>query len=273
MAVTPQAPPGSIDAEALFKEARRLRRRRWLTAAGNKPPAAAQVPRGQSPAVDANALRGHGDLAFVSGGRLWVLDGSTQALRQVRHGHGGVDPQFSPDGRWLAFAATSRIWVAGPDGAAPRPVPGSRTGLSLSWSPRGDLLTGAGVGIVEATRRGAVQLVTRQGSYGAWSPDGNRVAFIEAPASPAAGSPQPVVARWYATHTLRILRTPGAAVHEIPGSIGATAPVWSASATSLVDEAGDAVWLVPAPAARPVRTATPLYGEIGWAQQFAWSAR
>ncbi len=34
MAVTPQAPPGGPDAEALFKEARRLRRLRRLTAAG-----------------------------------------------------------------------------------------------------------------------------------------------------------------------------------------------------------------------------------------------
>jgi hypothetical protein len=40
MAVTPQAPPGGPDAEALFKEARRLRRRRWLTAAGILPAAA-----------------------------------------------------------------------------------------------------------------------------------------------------------------------------------------------------------------------------------------
>jgi dipeptidyl aminopeptidase/acylaminoacyl peptidase len=463
MAVTPQAPPGGADAEALFKEARRLRRRRWLTAAGIllaaataaaaagylvlgdngnppvrriKPAATAQVPRGPSPAVDAKALRGHGNLAFVSRGRLWVLDGSTQALRQVRHGRAAADPQFSPDGRWLAFAARSRIWVAKSDGAAPRPVPGSRTGLSLSWSPRGDLLTGAGAGIIEVTSRGAVHLVTRQGSYGAWSPDGNRVAFIttrhkvtlleeipgrggrpvvwyrspfhpaipaqhvpavpnlvtlaavlphnqgllywfdpdsadaadgqalylikapgqhpirvggtltgpgyvavsrtgefaivnglnryawqtktlelcspvsgsctpvraprgeltldpawspdghvlafvEAPASPAAGFPQPAVARWYATHTLWILRTPGTAAHQMPGTNGATAPAWSASGTSLVYEAGDALWLVPALASRPVKIATPLfpvnnwptyYGEIGWAQQFAWSA-
>src|SRR6266498_5864847 len=164
MAVTPQAPPGGPDAEALFKEARRLRRRRWLTAAGIllaaaaaaagclvlgdngnppvpriKPAATARVPRGQSPVVDAKALRGHGN---------------------------------------LAFAARSRIWVAKSDGAAPRPVPGSRAGLSLSWSPRGDLLTSAGVGIIEVTSRGAVHLVTRQGSYGAWSPDASRVAFI-----------------------------------------------------------------------------------------------
>src|SRR6266542_5496577 len=147
MAVTPQAPPGGPDAEALFKEARRLRRRRWLTAAGIllaaaaaaagclvlgdngnppvpriKPAATARVPRGQSPVVDAKALRGHGNLAFVSQGRLWVLDGPAQALRQVRHGHGAADPQFSPDGRWLAFAARSRIWVAKSDGAAPRAV-------------------------------------------------------------------------------------------------------------------------------------------------------
>jgi WD40-like Beta Propeller Repeat len=461
MAVTPQAPPGGPDAEALFKEARRLRRRRRLTAAGIllaaaaaaaagylvlggngnppvrriKPAATAQVPRGQSPVVDAKALRGHGTLAFVSRGKLWVLDGSTRALRQVRHGHGAADPQFSPDGRWLAFAARSRIWVAKSDGAAPRPVPGSRAGLSVSWSPRGDLLTGAGVGIIEVTSRGAVHLVTRQGSYGAWSPGGSQVAFVttrhkvtlleevsdrggrpvvwyrspfhpairsqhvpavpnqitpaavlphnqgllywfdpdsadaadgqalyllkapgqhpirvgdtltgpgyvavsrtgefaivnglnryawqaktlelcspasasctpvrappgeltldpawspdgtalafaEAPASPAAGFPQPVVARWYATRTLWMLRPPGTAAHEMPRSNGATAPVWSAGGNSLLYEAGDALWLVPALAGRPVRVAAPLfppgswptyYGEIDWAQQFAWS--
>jgi hypothetical protein len=81
--------------------------------------------------------------------------------------------------------------------------------------------------------------------------------------------------------TMQPPRPTSTAVQEIPGSNGATAPVWPASGTSLVYEAGDALWLVPALAGRPVKIAMPLfpvnnwptyYGEIGWAQQFAWSA-
>jgi hypothetical protein len=40
----------------------------------------------------------------------------------------------------------------------------------------------------------------------AWSPRGSRLAFVEAPASTAPGFFQNAVARWYATHTLWILR-------------------------------------------------------------------
>ena len=115
----------------------------------------------------------------------------------------------------------------------------------------------------------------------AWSPDGRMLAFVEAPASSAAGFPQPVVARWYATHTLWILRSPGTVAHRITGSNGATAPVWAATGKSLVYEAGDALWLVPSLPGKPVKIASPLfpvsswptyYGQIDWPQQFTWSA-
>ena len=461
MAIAPKAPPGGHDAEALFREARRLRRRRWLAAGGavamavalaivgfvvagagggGRPAAGrgrttAGVPPARAPVVDARALRGHGILAFVSRGNLWVLGGPDGSLRQVSHGGGASDPQFSPDGRWLAFAASGRVWVAKSDGTAPRPVPGSRAGGGPSWSPRGDLLA-AGVGIVEVTSRGAVHLLTWQTGDGTWSPDGSRVAFVttrrkaewldeiparggtpvvwyrspfhpaipsqhlpevpnlitiaavlpdnsgllywfdpdsadaadgqalylikapgqrpiqvgatltgpgsvavgpagefaivnglnryawqtktlelcssvsgacarvraphrdvtldpawspegsmlafvEAPASSAPGFYQNVVARWYATHTLWILRRRGGAARRVPGSHGATAPVWAADGKSLLYEADDALWLVPALPGGPVKVAAPLfpvgnwptyYGEVDWAQQFAWSA-
>src|SRR6266702_3984297 len=115
MAVTPKPPPSDLDAEALFEEARRLRRRRWLAAGavvlaaaaaagvsylaagtgGSGHPAApaghpapARVPRGRGPVTDAKAFGGHGILAFVSQGTLWVLDGSRGSVRQASHGGG-----------------------------------------------------------------------------------------------------------------------------------------------------------------------------------------
>jgi hypothetical protein len=458
--LAPKPPPASgLDAEALFAEARRRRRRRRLAAAsvalaaavaavsylvaggdgGSRRPVtarAARPPAARGPVTDAKALAGHGMLAFVSTGSLWVLDGQTGSVREVSRAQGAADPVFSPDGRWLAFTSNSRVWVARSDGTAARVVPGSRAGQHLSWSARGDLLAGAGIGIVKVTTGGTVHLVTTQAGDGtwspggaevafvttkgraelleelpagggkpvvwfrsafhpavrsqhvpavpnlitlaavlpgnkgllywidpdsadaadgqalyllqapglhpirvggtltapgsvavspagqfaivnglnryawqtktlelcspasgacapvrapksdvtldpAWSPDGNTLAFVEAPASPAAGFPQPVVAGWYATHTLWTLRTPGRVAHQIPGTKGATVPVWSSDGTSLVYEAGDALWLVPALPGRPVKVASPLfpgnswptyYGQVDWTRQFAWSA-
>src|SRR5262249_3217413 len=81
----------------------------------------------------------------------------------------------------------------------------------------------------------------------AWSPDGRLLAFAEAPASAAASFFQPVVARWYAMHTLWILRSPGGAARRVPGSSGATAPVWSANANSLVLPSGRRALARPRP--------------------------
>jgi hypothetical protein len=89
------------------------------------------------------------------------------------------------------------------------------------------------------------------------------------------------VAGWYVTHTQWTLRTPSHVAHQIPGTKGATAPVWSSDGTSLVYEAGDALWLVPALSGKPVKVASPLfpviswptyYGQVDWTGQFAWSA-
>src|SRR6266571_4493431 len=94
-------------------------------ASSSQPTSRASASRqpGPRPAVNAAAFVGHGELAFVSRGHLWVLDGRTGALHQVATpGMAPLDPAFSPDGRWLAFLASSpsaseyAVWS--PDGSS-----------------------------------------------------------------------------------------------------------------------------------------------------------
>src|ERR1700728_526786 len=91
----------SHDAEALIREARRLRRRRWTIGVlilatvafafivtdtpspTRRPPTTSVLSFGpKSPSVDAKAFTGQGDLAFISRKTLYVLDGTTESLRQ-----------------------------------------------------------------------------------------------------------------------------------------------------------------------------------------------
>lgn len=159
------------------------------------------------PAVDARALRGHGELTFLSGGSLYVLDGATGALRRVTRGAPApADPAFSADGRWLAFVraedrahggAGAVLWLARGDGAGARPVAGLPPVLAVpdsgapaySWSPTADELA-----VTTVARRGlpvapdAVWVVRAGGGahrvFGpgvvdgfAWAPDAPQLAL------------------------------------------------------------------------------------------------
>ena len=182
MTILEDAPATQIDADAraLFEEARRRRRRRWLAigvvflavlaatlplvlANGAKPrhlppplPPVTQTHGG--PTVDAAAMRGQGHLAFVSQGTLWVLGDSREPLTEV-HAPGLVpsEPSFSPDGRWLAFVASkvlshdyggdvvtnvlsSSLWMARANGTGAHPVGGLSFKGSFGWSPTSDVV-------------------------------------------------------------------------------------------------------------------------------------
>ena len=145
----PPAQPGAAP-EALIKEARRRARRRrlritiaavvligaaavaFLSSSGGGSGTLAETAG--RPFVNVNAFRHQGELAFISRGTLWVLDGTAGSLRNVTATT--VDsqstpvvpgsPTFSHDGRWLAFLATpqsadgspSQLWIAHGDGPA-----------------------------------------------------------------------------------------------------------------------------------------------------------
>lgn len=164
--------------------------------------AAARIPGG--PVVDTSAFSGHGLLAFVSRGRLWVIDGATGSLTRLPAPSGSLVPQgpvFSSDGRWLAYleadpsgTAASQLWIARGDGAGAHHAAGLPAPLRLiGWSPTRDLLAVAAGPQREKQpcpcyTATTVRLVSPAGSartlatapwvYGAaWSPDGDEIAI------------------------------------------------------------------------------------------------
>jgi hypothetical protein len=124
-----------------------------------------------------------------------------------------------------------------------------------------------------ATARGVISLDP------AWSPSGRMLAFVEAPSSSQSDDTQSIVQHWYATHSLWLIRRPGATPTPIAGTGGASAPAWSANGHSILYVAGDSLWLLPTLGSHPVRIAGPLfqpgawpsvYGQVDWTGQFAW---
>ncbi len=150
------------------------------------------------PAVGANAFAGQGRLAFVSSGRLYVLDGTTRGKPAVLHAvaapAGAAQPAWSRDGDWLAFLVgpaspdgqvpTGTLWLARADGQDAGPVLANAG--PFSWSPAADVL--AAIVTTPASGReslyeirpgGTPHLVPGGGGAGriAWSPDGRQLAF------------------------------------------------------------------------------------------------
>ncbi|HVV75898.1 MAG TPA: hypothetical protein VHC43_07665 [Mycobacteriales bacterium] len=119
---------------------------------GPRPPATASSHAAPGhPVVNAAALRGHGSLAFISDGGLWLLDGATGSLRPLPTGGGTPQhPAFSADGRWLSYTATSgphgdqlREWVARADGSDAGSVRLHGGTSVIGWGPHGHLLAEA----------------------------------------------------------------------------------------------------------------------------------
>jgi WD40-like Beta Propeller Repeat len=175
--------------EALIREARERQRRRRLRAAvaalalGTVAAASygiARVAGGASssrspltPVVDAHAFAGHGRLAFVSRGRLWVLDGTTGKLVNVT-GSGASAPAFSPDGRWLSYAYRGHAGLARADGAHARTL----RARSAKWLPDGRLLLGRRALYRVSPSGVPVRVGTAPAGLVAWAPDGSAYAFV-----------------------------------------------------------------------------------------------
>jgi hypothetical protein len=219
-------------ADALIREARRLRRRRWAIGTGvamavlaatgaglavsgpsstRRPASPAALSFGPNgPTVNAKAFAGEGDLAFVSRGTAYVLDGATGVLRRVALPSGDQRvrsperqdgaPSFSQDGRWLAIPAMSTItgpnrgestlWIAKADGSHLREVTGFDDPKFLGWSPTSDVFAATSEGdSVDATQPTSLWVVSPSGvrrelvrpgsgiiDGATWSSDGSAIA-------------------------------------------------------------------------------------------------
>ena len=116
----------------------------------------------------------------------------------------------------------------------------------------------------------------------AWAPQGQLLAFVEAPSSELIGQlGQSGVAAWYAKHRLFIYNPATHSVREVPQAPGATVPTWSASGTSILYVSDDALWLLRGLSAKPVEIAGPLFpldnwdnyfAEVDWTGQLSWSS-
>lgn len=201
MLLHPKVNPAEVavpDAEALIREARRLRRRRWMVASVAVMLAAAGIALGlvasvgakrparqttlafhsASPAVNARAFHGQGNLAFVSLGALYVLDGQTDQLKEVTdEGEGATVPSFSPNGKWLAYGVeNSGAAVARANGTSPRTI--TITGGSPSWLPNGELLVG-GTTLYRMSSSGQAVRAESAPNLVGWAPDGSAYAFVQ----------------------------------------------------------------------------------------------
>jgi WD40-like Beta Propeller Repeat len=158
------------------------------------------APAAAGTAIGAKAFGGHGRLAFVSAGRLYVLDGAAAGQAATLHPVSAAktptaqapgSPAWSPDGRWLAYlvgapsadgAVTSgALWLAGPDGQGAHQVLPNVTGFA--WSPKADELaaTSGNGGKLFAVRPGkpTYPMLEVPGQFDgapAWSPNGRELA-------------------------------------------------------------------------------------------------
>ncbi len=194
----PAVPGAGLD--AIRDRARRIRRRRRLTATGvagavvaavvlsatlaTRSPAThviAPVP-GPTTTTPAGPFTGLGRLAVTTAQGITVVDGGRTT---TIGGPGASAPAWSADGRTLAYLdGSGRLTVAGPSGRGPV-VLLAAPASSFAWAPAGQDLAVAprAGGLLVVTPAGRVTTLVPGDSFVTsfrWSPDGRSIAYAEA---------------------------------------------------------------------------------------------
>src|SRR2546421_4497496 len=106
--------------------------------------AAPEAAAGTGPAPRAEAYRDQPPLAYVSEGRVLILDGVGSPPVRVPGVADACCVAFSPDSAYLAFERRGDLWGAEHTGAEPHPVApagaprsGAAGGQALAGGPRG----------------------------------------------------------------------------------------------------------------------------------------
>lgn len=89
-----------------------------------------------------------GEIAYVLDGNLWLHDLISGNARQLTSGGDNLEPNWSPDGRYLVYS-------------------------------RGADLESADLYVLDVEGDGEAQLLVEQACCGAWSPDGERIAYVD----------------------------------------------------------------------------------------------
>ncbi|MGA3222047.1 MAG: hypothetical protein ABSE77_23780, partial [Acidimicrobiales bacterium] len=214
------------------------------------------------PFVNVRSFSGEGELAVVSRGKLWVLDGANGSVAEipVPNGQMPLSPSFSSDGRWVSFMTTRQtatrmtkgIWVARSDGQDARPL-ATFTGLVtlvIGWGLGYDVLayvTAASHDIYAPPSEvwlwvpgTGARVVVRapEVTGGAWSPDGTSLAVMSDTDIPR------TVSHWDATITT--YRLSGGA-GRVWLKLSVTAPAATGNISSVPQAGGlnDIAYLVP----------------------------
>jgi dipeptidyl aminopeptidase/acylaminoacyl peptidase len=93
---------------------------------------------GTAPTPRSDAYRDQPPLAYVSDGRVFVLDGKGDSPLRVRGVSNACCVTFSPDGYYIAFQQRSDLWVAEHDGSELHRV--ARSVKRWAWAPDGQAL-------------------------------------------------------------------------------------------------------------------------------------
>jgi hypothetical protein len=158
---------------------------------------------------------------------------------------GGMEPAWSPDGRWLAYVtlptSTASIRVMRADGTQQRQL---GEGWTPSWSPDGARIvfsTKTAIMVMNADGSGRQELVrlgfpgmapgSNELSHPSWSPDGSRIAFD------SRGGTQPM--QWQQVY---IMDTDGTNLHPLGSDPFAKSnPSWSPDGTRIAVQTYDYV--------------------------------
>jgi tricorn protease len=161
-----------------------------------------QAPAREQPPSGPTRLLRYADISkdkvvFSYAGDLWVAPRQGGAARRLTSGAGDkLYPKFSPDGKWIAFTAAydgnPDVYVLSADGGEPKRLTFHPTNdIVLGWTPDGkNVLFRSDRAVAPPARTTRLYLVSTQGGPAkvlppprgdltSFSPDGNKIAYIE----------------------------------------------------------------------------------------------
>lgn len=161
------------------------------TPAENKYTTSDLKPESDLTQADAGVFKDRGDLAFVEGGLLYVLEGKSGCVTRLSDTGQALDPMWSHDGQLLAYIRTGEtdrlsgtLWMVKRDGTQSHQVEGLSGSVmqgAYAWSPVANKLAVRNDGIWLVGEQGLPVRIVKTEAESAlsvvWSPDGRQLAY------------------------------------------------------------------------------------------------